>query len=412
MVKRIFYSVIEIFLEHCFFNPAMDASDIEVFKQKKLAKFLSEARGDGTSMISIIIPPKEQICRTTKMLTEEYSTATNIKSRVNRLSVLSAITSAQVKLKSYTKTPDNGLALYVGEILTENNKVKKVAYGIEPIKPINTSLYMCDSRFHVEALLALFEDDTKYGFVVIDGHGALFATLQGNVQTILQSFSVDLPKKHGRGGQSSVRFARLRVERRQAYVKKANEICTSLFITNSISNVEGIILAGHSDLKNELGQIIDPRLNVIKAVDTNYGGKNGLNQAIELCEDVLRDVKFSKEKKLLQEFFDQLNLDTGMYCYGYECTMSCLESGAVETLIVWENLDVTHEGAPFIDWIAENYKDYGCRLIFVSDKSGEGTQFVEGFSGLGGILRYKVNIESFDDDIKSLESLSDYEDIF
>lgn len=390
----------------------MDASDIEVFKQKKLLRFLTNSRGDGTSMISIIIPPKEQICRTTKMLTDEYGTATNIKSRVNRLSVLSAITSAQIKLRTYTKTPENGLALYVGEIIAENNKTKKVAYGIEPIKPINTSLYMCDSRFHTEALLALFEDDTKYGFVVIDGHGALFATLQGNFQTILQSFSVDLPKKHGRGGQSSVRFARLRVERRQAYVKKVNEICTSLFITNSVSNVEGIILAGHSDLKNELSQIIDQRLTVIKAVDTNYGGKNGLNQAIELCEDVLRDVRFSKEKKLLQEFFNQLNLDTGLFCYGYKATMSCLESGAVDTLIVWENLELTHDDTPFIDWIAENYKDYGCKLIFVSDKSGEGTQFVEGFGGLGGILRYKISIESFDDEVNSLESLSDYDDIF
>lgn len=389
----------------------MDSCDIETFRQKKLVKFLAEARGDGTSMISIIIPPKEQICRTTKMLTDEYGTATNIKSRVNRLSVLSAITSAQAKLKTYSKTPENGLALYVGEILTEANKVKKVAYGIEPIKPINTSLYMCDSRFHVEHLLSLFEDDAKYGFVVIDGHGVLFATLQGNVQTILQSFSVDLPKKHGRGGQSSVRFARLRVEKRQAYVKKVSEVCTSLFLTNSSPNVEGIILAGHSDLKNELSAIIDPRLKVIKAVDTNYGGKNGLNQAIELCEDVLKDVKFSKEKKVLQGFFNELNMDTGMYCYGFDATISCLESGAIDTLIVWENLELEYQDTSFVDWIAENYKNYGCKLIFVSDKSSEGAQFVEGFGGLGGILRYKVDIEDYDE-VKSLESISDNEDIF
>lgn len=389
----------------------MDSCDIETFRQKKLVKFLADARGDGTSMISIIIPPKEQICRTAKMLTDEYGTATNIKSRVNRLSVLSAITSAQAKLKTYTKTPENGLALYVGEILTESNKVKKVAYGIEPIKPINTSLYMCDNRFHVEHLLSLFEDDTKYGFVVIDGHGVLFATLQGNVQTILQTFSVDLPKKHGRGGQSSVRFARLRVEKRQAYVKKVSEVCTSLFITNSTPNVEGIVLAGHSDLKNELSGIIDQRLKVIKAVDTNYGGRNGLNQAIELCEDVLRDVKLSKEKKILQSFFGELNMDTGLYCYGFNATISCLESGAIDTLIVWENLETEHEGMLFVDWIAENYRNYGCKLIFVSDKSSEGAQFVEGFGGLGGILRYKVSIEDYDE-VEAMESISDDEDIF
>lgn len=390
----------------------MEADEIEVFKQKKLLRFLRDVRGNGTSMISIIIPPKEQLCRTVQMLTDEYGTATNIKSRVNRLSVLSAISSAQAKLKTITKTPKNGLALYVGEILTQDNKEKKVAYAIEPVKPINTSLYMCDSRFHVESVLSLFDDDTKYGFVVVDGHGALFATLQGNTQTILQHFSVDLPKKHGRGGQSSVRFARLRIEKRQAYVKKVAETCTNVFITNSMSNVEGLVLAGHSDLKNELNSIIDQRLTVIKTVDTNYGGKNGLNQAIELCEDVLRDVRFSKEKKILQKFFEELNLDTGLYCYGLKATLSCLESGAVETLIVWENIELEHDETPFIDWIAESYKDYGCKLVFVSDKSDEGAQFVTGFGGLGGILRYKVDMGEFDEEEGELYSFSDDEDIF
>ena len=58
---------------------------------------------NGTSMISLIIPPKDQIARVSKMLADEFGTASNIKSRVNRLSVLSAITSVQQRLKLYTK---------------------------------------------------------------------------------------------------------------------------------------------------------------------------------------------------------------------------------------------------------------------------------------------------------------------
>ena len=54
-------------------------------------------------MISLIIPPKDQISRVTKMLADEFGTASNIKSRVNRLSVLGAITSVQQRLKLYTK---------------------------------------------------------------------------------------------------------------------------------------------------------------------------------------------------------------------------------------------------------------------------------------------------------------------
>lgn len=44
-----------------------------------------------------------QIARVQKMLGDEYGTASNIKSRVNRLSVLGAITSAQQRLKLYNK---------------------------------------------------------------------------------------------------------------------------------------------------------------------------------------------------------------------------------------------------------------------------------------------------------------------
>lgn len=54
-------------------------------------------------MISLIIPPKDQISRVSKMLADEFGTASNIKSRVNRLSVLGAITSVQHRLKLYTK---------------------------------------------------------------------------------------------------------------------------------------------------------------------------------------------------------------------------------------------------------------------------------------------------------------------
>jgi peptide chain release factor subunit 1 len=74
------------------------------------------------------------------MLTQEFGTASNIKSRVNRLSVLAAITSTQQRLKLYNRVPPNGLVLFVGTILTDEGKEKKVSFDFEPHKPINTSV--------------------------------------------------------------------------------------------------------------------------------------------------------------------------------------------------------------------------------------------------------------------------------
>lgn len=133
--------------------------------------------------------------------------------------------------------PPNGLVIYCGTIVTDEGKEKKVNIDFEPFRPINTSLYLCDNKFHTEvstktqlvwcsfgqiaptsfgqvcrvlfdnsstwkvfftqALTALLADDNKFGFIVMDGNGALFGTLSGNTREVLHKFTVDLPKKHG-----------------------------------------------------------------------------------------------------------------------------------------------------------------------------------------------------------------------
>ena len=106
--------------------------------------------------------------------------------------------------------------------------------------------------------------------------------LQGNTRDVLHKFTVDLPKKHGRGGQSALRFARLRMEKRHNYVRKVAETAVQLFLTNDKANVSGLILAGSADFKTELSQsdMFDQRLQakIIKLVDVSYGGENGFNQ--------------------------------------------------------------------------------------------------------------------------------------
>ncbi|KAK2116878.1 Electron transfer flavoprotein alpha-subunit [Saguinus oedipus] len=375
---------------------------------------------NGTSMISLIIPPKDQISRVAKMLADEFGTASNIKSRVNRLSVLGAITSVQQRLKLYNK----GKNLY-SEIRTDI--CRQFTMG---------DFCLLDGK---SALTALLSDDSKFGFIVIDGSGALFGTLQGNTREVLHKFTVDLPKKHGRGGQSALRFARLRMEKRHNYVRKVAETAVQLFISGDKVNVAGLVLAGSADFKTELSQsdMFDQRLQskVLKLVDISYGGENGFNQAIELSTEVLSNVKFIQEKKLIGRYFDEISQDTGKYCFGVEDTLKALEMGAVEILIVYENLDIMRyvlhcqgteeekilyltpeqekdkshftdketgqeheliESMPLLEWFANNYKKFGATLEIVTDKSQEGSQFVKGFGGIGGILRYRVDFQGME----------------
>ncbi|KAF2288437.1 hypothetical protein GH714_007483 [Hevea brasiliensis] len=387
--------------------------NIEIWKIKKLIKALEAARGNGTSMISLIMPPRDQVSRVTKMLGDEFGTASNIKSRVNRQSVLGAITSAQQRLKLYNKVPPNGLVLYTGTIVTEDGKEKKVTIDFEPFRPINASLYLCDNKFHTEALNELLESDDKFGFIVMDGNGTLFGTLSGNTREVLHKFSVDLPKKHGRGGQSALRFARLRMEKRHNYVRKTAELATQFYINPATSqpNVSGLILAGSADFKTELSQsdMFDPRLQakILNVVDVSYGGENGFNQAIELSSEILSNVKFIQEKRLIGKYFEEISQDTGNM---YELKNSTTGEIVIKHLNKEQEANQNNfrdssssaelevqEKMPLLEWFANEYKRFGCTLEFVTNKSQEGSQFCRGFGGIGGILRYQLDMRDFDE---------------
>jgi peptide chain release factor subunit 1 len=213
------------------------------------------------------------------------------------------------------------------------------------------------------------------------------------------------------------------------------------------------VLAGSAEFKNDLhtSELFDGRLLkvVIKLVDVSYGGENGFNQAIELSAETLANVKFVQEKKLICKYFDHISQDTGKFCFGVADTYTALEMGAVEILIVWEDLptlrlelinnqtneasviyvdpenekkdktlfidkttgadlEVKHRDT-LIEWLTENYKTFGTTLEFVTNRSGEGSQFCKGFGGIGGILRWQVDFAELQtvDDGKEFNDDSD-----
>lgn len=408
--------------------------EIEKFKIKKLVKFLQNAKGAGTSVITIYIPPGEQIAKIQNMLLTEYGLCSNIKSASNRKSVQDAITSCQERLKLYRHVPSNGLILYCGEVVMEDGKEKKYTKVIEPFKAVSRSMYRCDNRFNTEELEKMIENDDKFGFIIVDGNGASYYTMCGGSREKIGGFCVDLPKKHGRGGQSKNRFARIRQEKRHNYLRKVAEYATQYFITEDRPNVKGLILAGSAEFKETLfaSDLFDPRLKevVMKVVDVQHSGDVGFNQAIDQSKDVLSTVKLVQEKKILQEYFDHISKDTNEVCFGIDNTIRCMEMGAVDKILLWEdtpltryevtnketdeteaffmipdnahkanfwnNTNISVQDILFTDWITENYKKFGCTLELITDKSQEGAQFVRGFGGLGGMLRYQLDLATID----------------
>lgn len=169
----------------------------EKLRLKRLISQLDSYTGDGTGMVSLYVPSGALISDYVGRILSEQATAENVRSRVNRSAIKSALTSILTKLRSYSRTPPNGLALFCGG---------EVAVCIEPHLPIIHSYYRCDARFHTEILTPMVEDGATFGYVIIDGNGYLLASTNGRSVNILEERTVELPKKHGRGGQSKMRF--------------------------------------------------------------------------------------------------------------------------------------------------------------------------------------------------------------
>jgi len=68
---------------------------IEIWKIKKLIQKLDTVKGNGTSFVSLYIPPKESMTLVMQRLAQELAQANNIKSRQTKQSVQTAITSTR-----------------------------------------------------------------------------------------------------------------------------------------------------------------------------------------------------------------------------------------------------------------------------------------------------------------------------
>ena len=51
------------------------------------------------------------------------------------------------------------------------------------------------------------------------------------------------------------------------------------------------------------------------------------------------------------------------------------------------------DNMPLLEWLANNYKNFGAALEIITDRSQEGSQYVRGFGGIGGMLRYTVDFQ-------------------
>jgi len=123
---------------------------------------------------------------------------------------------------------------------------------------------------------------------------------------------------------------------------------------------------------------------VIAVKDLGGTGMHGLIDLVNLCEDVLAEQEITKQKRILDEFFEMIAKKPERVSYGEAEVEDRLNRGAVGKLIISKSLDKKK-----VKQLEELAKASSTEIHLVTDETTEGIQF-NNLGGVGGILRFEV----------------------
>ncbi len=399
-------------------------ADTEVMYElrKKLRK-LAEYRGSGTELVSVYIPSGYPIHETSNRLREEVNQAGNIKSKTTRNNVIDALERIIAELKKYRQTPPNGMVLFAGNISDNPSKTVMDLFALEPPQPLNISVYRCDSHFFLEPLQRMMETTDSYGLVVMDGREATVAILKGTQTIVVKKLNSTAHAKVNKGGQSQRRYQRLIEESIEYYYKRVGESMDDAFL----GKVKGIIIGGPGPTKDNFYKMApyNYQHKVLGVVDTGYTDEYGLREIIGKSDSLIQEQESVKERVLVERFIKEVIRD-GLATYGeipvrqaiatkqadmvliseglkyekilYKCGNCGHEEGktadegtAAETMECPEckGKMVMEEDEPLIEDLTDLAKEKGIKVEIISENTAEGSQFLQGFGGIGAFLRYR-----------------------
>lgn len=267
----------------------MDREAYTVYRQLLT---LEQVQGSHTQLISLYIGARKSIHQWYGRLKTERQESQNIKDKINRKRVLSAIENSATELKRYGQIPANGLVVFS----TPSNSC-----SIIPVQPSTLNYYRCDSTFYLKPLLS-GNNTEQYGLLAIDGNQATLATLSGGVVSVLEQVDSCVSRAVKKGGQSQRRYSFARRQSLHNYYNNVGDLCNHHWRKPQIRKIYygGILPASQQFLKVNTTLYSDVRAKFSQCYAIQYSDRVGINALIQLAESDMVDTAY-KEKRLFFE---------------------------------------------------------------------------------------------------------------
>ncbi len=396
-----------------------------MYEFKRKLEELERYKGRGTELITLYIPPDKNIADVSNQLRSELSQAENIKSKQTRTNVIAGLEAILQRLKMFRKPPENGMVIVSG-VIEENGKEKRITEIIIPPEPVPLYKYHCDSKFYLEPLKDMLKEKKLYGLIVLDRREATIGLLKGKRIEVLAYTTSMVPGKHRQGGQSALRFERLREIAIHEFYKKVGEKANNAFLQYK-DELLGILIGGPSPTKEEFykGEYLHYELQkkIVGLFDVGYTDESGLYELVEKAEDTLQELDLIREKKLMNRFLKEVVKD-GLAAYGEEEIRRYLNIGAVDILLLSEGLRLERvkyrcpqcrkeievtirdgdkkilcekdgfemeivDRRDVVLELSELAEKTGAKVEILSTESEEGAMLLNAFGGIAAILRFK-----------------------
>jgi peptide chain release factor subunit 1 len=416
----------------------MPVDSKSMYQFKRMIEDLASKRGRGTELVSVYISPDTELSKVMQQLRDEQGTASNIKSQITRKNVVAALGRIIQFLRTYQETnrkpPLHGMAIFCGNVAGREDVADIRLYWIEPPEPVTIRMYRCDQEFVLEPLKEMVQVKETIGLFVMDRRETTFATLRGKHVEILRKLTSDVPGKHSKGGQSSRRFERLIEIAAHDYSKRVADAANGIF--SQIPDLRAIIVGGPGPTKEDFlndDMLHEPiRKKVAGVLSTGYTDEQGIKELVSKAGDIIADLEILKEKALVERFMEELVSGKGLVTYGDKEIRRAIEQGAVELLLISEDLrkkrvttkcgacnEESHEiisdlglyekqlqarecpscgerklqlveSKDVVQELLDLAAKYNTNIEFISGETDEGKQLLTAFKGLAAILRFRT----------------------
>ncbi|MDD3753495.1 MAG: mRNA surveillance protein pelota [Methanobacterium sp.] len=161
---------------------------------------------------------------------------------------------------------------------------------------------------------------------------------------------------------------------------------------NNFEGIEGIVIAGPGFGKNDFFQFINDKYpdlaNISRLENTGAGGRTGIHEVLQkgILEEMATEGRIAHEIRMMARVLEEIGKTSNMVVYGKKEVKSAAEAGAIEDLLIIDELLRERD----VEKIMDMTENLGGKVMVLSSEHDGGKQ-LNALGGLAALLRYALN---------------------